>query len=376
MYSKPFTLDRVVRLIIGLCILVFLFIVIERLSNVLLPFLISWLIAYLLQPIVKFFQVTLKLKRRGLAVAATLLLFFSILIGMGWLLIPMILDELIKLMNLTVIYAKEIDTNSFIPLAWQHSINNYISSMNIQKMLNNENIMSIVKNMAPKIWDILNNSFSYIMGVAVIFVMFIYLVFILLDFENISDSWFKIIPPKYRPIAGEIINDLEIGMNRYFRGQALVASIVGTLFIIGFSIIQLPLAVALGILIGILDLVPYLKVMGIIPAITLGVLHAAESNTSFNTVLISILVVFAIVQIIEDLFLVPRIMGKVTGLNPAVILLSLSIWGTLMGVSGLIIALPMTTLIISYYKRYVLKEGIDSITTDGIEQAQKGKPKS
>ncbi|HEY5591611.1 MAG TPA: AI-2E family transporter, partial [Paludibacter sp.] len=60
----------------------------------------------------------------------------------------------------------------------------------------------------------------------------------------------------------------------------------------------------------------------------------------------------------------PKIMGKVTGLNPAVILLSLSIWGSLMGMVGMIIALPMTTLIISYYKRFVLKK----IISDPVEQ--------
>ncbi|MBR5172756.1 MAG: AI-2E family transporter, partial [Phascolarctobacterium sp.] len=60
-------------------------------------------------------------------------------------------------------------------------------------------------------------------------------------------------------------------------------------------------------------------------------------------------------QCIQDLFLVPKIMGDVTGMNPAIILLSLSIWGALLGVTGMIIALPMTTLCISYYKRFVLK---------------------
>ena len=66
--------------------------------------------------------------------------------------------------------------------------------------------------------------------------------------------------------------------------------------------------------------------------------------------------VFVIIQVIEDVILVPRIMGKATGLNPAIILLSLSVWGSLMGMLGLIIALPITTLIISYYKRFVLKD--------------------
>ena len=53
------------------------------------------------------------------------------------------------------------------------------------------------------------------------------------------------------------------------------------------------------------------------------------------------------------MYLVPKIMGKITGLNPAIILLSLSVWGSLMGMLGMIIALPCTTLLLSYYQRYI-----------------------
>lgn len=67
-------------------------------------------------------------------------------------------------------------------------------------------------------------------------------------------------------------------------------------------------------------------------------------------------IVFIVVQTFQDMFLVPKIMGKVTGLGPATILLSLSLWGALMGVIGMIIALPLTTLGISCYKHYVLHE--------------------
>ncbi len=356
MLSKPFTFDRVVRITIGLSIATIIFLLINRLSNVLLPFLLSWLLAYLLQPIVHFFQHTLRLKNRALAVVATLLLFFGMLIGALWIMIPLIIDELTKLSTLTVRYAQQIDPNTIIPVAWQHSINSYLSNMNFQNMMHDENIMTAVKNIAPQLWDLLNNSISFIMGLAGIFVMIIYLIFILMDFENISEGWFNLIPVKYRSLAGDIISDLEMGMNRYFRGQALVATIVGTLFVIGFSIIDLPLGLAMGLTIGLLDLIPYLKIIGILPAITLSLLHAVEKNQSASSALLAVLAVFAVVQIIEDMVIVPKIMGKVTGMNPAVILLSLSIWGSLMGLSGLIIALPMTTLISSYYKRYVLKE--------------------
>ena len=65
--------------------------------------------------------------------------------------------------------------------------------------------------------------------------------------------------------------------------------------------------------------------------------------------------VYIVVQAIQDLYLTPKIMGKYMGLNPAIILLSLSIWGTLLGFIGLIIALPLTTLVLSYYNRYVIE---------------------
>ena len=76
--------------------------------------------------------------------------------------------------------------------------------------------------------------------------------------------------------------------------------------------------------------------------------------------------VFIIVQTIQDMILVPKIMGDVTGMGPAWILLSLSIWGSLLGVVGMIIALPLTTLLVSYYKRFILK----------IEDTPKPSPKN
>jgi predicted PurR-regulated permease PerM len=66
--------------------------------------------------------------------------------------------------------------------------------------------------------------------------------------------------------------------------------------------------------------------------------------------------VIVVVQIIQDMILVPKIMGRVMGLNPAVILLSLSVWGYLLGMIGLILALPLTTIILSYYHRFILHD--------------------
>jgi predicted PurR-regulated permease PerM len=69
-----------------------------------------------------------------------------------------------------------------------------------------------------------------------------------------------------------------------------------------------------------------------------------------------VVIVFCVVQLIQDTILTPKIMGKVMGLNAAIILLSLSIWGSLLGIMGMIIALPMTTLLLTYYQRFDIRK--------------------
>lgn len=358
MSSKEYTFDRVVRLLISLSIVLLFLWLVQKLSNVLLPFLAAWLLAYLLQPIVRFFQQTLKIKSRVLAISLTLILFACFFTTAISLLYPLIINELDKFYQLIVSYKNDFDLDQFLPKSLQYEISNYFSNLNIQSILHDDNIMSGAKNIAPQLWNFINGSLEFILGLATLIIVFLYMIFILLDYERIAEGWLKIIPKKQRPLISEIMRDLEVGMNKYFRGQALIALLVGILFIIGFSIIQLPLAIVLGLLIGLLNLVPYLKVMGLIPAAIMGLLQASETGQSYGSIILGIALVFAVIQIVEDLFITPKIMGKVTGLNPAVILLSLSVWGSLMGVAGMIIALPMTTLIISYYKRFVLKEAI------------------
>ncbi|MCE5332569.1 MAG: AI-2E family transporter [Bacteroidales bacterium] len=354
--TRPYTFDRVVRIVIGLTVLVILFLLVKRLSDVLLPFLIAWLIAYLLQPIVSFFQYKLKFKSRILSIACTLLLFAGLLTGLIFVLTPLVSNEVQKLAEIISLYTQGITVDTIIPVAWQNEIRAYLSQLDIQSVLKDENLMLVIKKVAPQLWSLLNGSINVVLGLMAAVIVFLYLIFILIDYEKITSGVFEIIPGKYRTLITEIIHDLEAGMNRYFRGQALVALIVTVLFAIGFSIGGLPLSIVLALFLGVLNMVPYLKTIAIIPGLFLAFLQSAETGQSFLSIMIWLVAVFVVIQIIEDVLLVPNIMNKATGLNPAVILLSLSIWGSLMGMVGLIIALPLTTVIISYYKRFVLNE--------------------
>ena len=86
---------------------------------------------------------------------------------------------------------------------------------------------------------------------------------------------------KYRSFVVGILNDVKVGMNRYFRGQAFVALCVGILFSIGFLIIDFPLAIGLGLFIGALNMVPYLQIIGLVPTIILAILKASDTGDNF-----------------------------------------------------------------------------------------------
>lgn len=366
-FDKPFTFDRVVRILFSLLIVGAAVYLITILRNALLPFLIAWLLAYILQPFVVFFQYKVGVKNRILSILAVLLSVLLVISLVTWSVIPSITEEIDKTTELMKTNGTDRSNIPFIPQSWIDSIKQHIHEDELAEFFSRDNLLNAIKQIAPQLWSLLSNTFSVIVSITVVFITFLYLFFILLDYEKIANGWLHLIPPKHRPFVKGLSDDVEASMKRYFRGQTLVALCVGVLLAIGFKIISFPLAVSLGLFIGILNLVPYLQALGIVPMILLSLLKSAETGENFWLIFGLSVLVLGIVQAIQDFYLTPHIMGKAMGLNPAVILLSLSIWGTLLGFVGLIIALPLTTLILSYYKRYVLheKEGFDLEFTPG-----------
>ena len=220
-----------------------------------------------------------------------------------------------------------------------------------------------IKNIMPKLFSVIGQTASIVLSIIASFITLLYMFFILLDYEFLTSNWIRIFPKKARPFWRELEQDVERELNNYVRGQGLVSLCMAVLFCIGFTIIDFPMAIGLGILIGVLNLIPYLHTFALIPTAFLALLKAADTGQNFWIIFGSALAVFAIVQALMDMVITPKIMGKAMGLNPAILLLSLSVWGALLGFIGLIIALPLTTLIIAYWQRYVTKD----IDKDGIE---------
>lgn len=359
MERKKITFDSFIRGVILGIIIIGILMLLKRLSSVLLPFFIAWLIAYLVYPLVTFFQYRLRLKNRILSIFCAL--FSLLLIGAAafYLLVPPMIQESGKVKDLLVQYFSSGTSNSNVPQTLSEFLRENVDVQFITELFNKENLLDAMKEAVPRVWSLLSDSIDLIFSFFTVFLILLYVIFILLDYESISEGWTHLVPTKYRSFVVGLLNDVKEGMNRYFRGQAFVALCVGILFSIGFLIIDFPLAIGLGLFIGALNMVPYLQVIGFIPTIMLAILKAADTGGNFWIIIASATAVFVIVQIIQDGFIVPRVMGKITGLNPAIILLSLSVWGSLMGMLGMIIALPLTTLMLSYYQRFIInKENI------------------
>lgn len=371
--SQPFTFDRVVRILITTGFFIGFFWLINYLSSALIPFVIAILLAYILHPLVNIFQHKLRMSR-GLAIASSLLTVISFIVLLAWLFIPMINKEFIIMGELLTNYLKNSEAQDYLSEETLEKIKLWASQNEIKAILEKADYSAIFRKIYPKVSQIFTGSVSIIISLFSVVIIFLYLIFILVDYEKIMKGWKKLIPPHYRPPIVDIVYEFNIGMNQYFRAQALVALIVGVLFAIGFELIGLPLGILLGLFIGALNMIPYLQTVGIIPAFLLGILHAIEYDMNIGVVLGLVAVVFAVVQLIQEAFLIPKIMGKVTGLSPVIIILSLSIWGTLLGMLGLLIALPITTLIQAYYFKYIKRaEFIEkrmSLREKGLEEVE------
>lgn len=377
---------RIVLLVVGMVVAYF---VLKSLSGVLLPFAIAWLFAYLLNPLVNFLQNRLRFKYRALSIIGALLFLGLVLYGIVMLVLPSMFSELYALKDITISFLGRNINDGSIPEPILNLFKELSAQYGFAEMLEGSANMGLMSVITDRLKMMLLGTLDVFGQVLTVSLIMLYMFFILLDFERVSRAWKPYVPKKWRRVVLKLWSDLVYGMNQYFRGQALVALCVGVLFSIGFLIVDFPAAIAFGLFVGLLNLVPYLQVVSLLPMALLAMLKAANCDSSFWPVMLSGGAVMLVVQLIQDMFLVPKIMGKRMNLHPAIILLSLSIWGHLLGVLGMIVALPLTTLLLAYLKRYneiaetsdsseeyILREAIDStrISKKSDERVEKEPP--
>ena len=358
--SKPFNLDRTVRLLIAVAIVIVAIWLLGVLKNALLPFFLACLISYILEPLVELNQSLLGFKKRvpavfitladGLVIAAVLFLIF----------IPIIIKEVGQMSYLLKTYEAKGQDFPFLP----ENIGLYLEhEVNLKSLLyefENGRLGGMLNQGA----NFISTSIATLLHSLEWLITVIYVIFILLDYQRLGTGSTLLIPKKYRPDVVQVMSDVKYYMNKYFRSQLLIACCAAILYSVGFTIVGLPMAIIMGILVGILYMIPYFQYITIIPVAIICFISSLDGHVNFLALLGKCGLVYVISQCICDYVLTPKIMGKSMGLNPAIILLSLSVWGTLLGILGMIIALPLTTLLLVYYKKLFIDHVPLSTPTD------------
>ena len=348
----------------------------NALSSVLIPLAIAGIIAYLLDPVVDWCHKKRGMKRHN----AIILVFVTSILLVGGLLasiVPALIDEATNLKTEFPKQAKifQQKVNSLVQTNTSNTSTNTPNNnllLNLPKWaqsvgLTNEkagefgvvavsNVSSWLLEQLKKITKI----FGFLAGLVLVPV---YVFYFLLEKRAIKSNWKDYLPVRKSKIKDEIVfvlHSINECLIVFFRSQVLVAMCVGTLLTIGFLVLGLEYAILLGVMAGILGIIPYLGVaLSIIPAFILSMVQFVPNDGWLYPILI--LIWFVAVQAMEGLFISPKIIGDRVGLHPLTIIVAVMVGTTLLGgILGGVLAIPITAALRVLMFRYVWIERTDS----------------
>ena len=361
--------------------------VVNALSSVLIPLAIAGVIAYLLDPIVDWFQ-----KKRGFKRQNSIILVFCIAVLLVGGVVASVVPSLISQVNeLTTEFPKQAkkfqvsvssivktgdpakptntSTNAPAKPVWFEMPREWMKNVGVT----NEKVREFMVDAVAKIsaWGLeqlkkVMSLFGFLAGLALVPV---YVFYFLLEKRGIKRNWTDYLPVHESRVKEEIvfvlhsINDCLIV---FFRGQVLVAMCVGVLLTTGFLVIGLEYAILLGVMAGLLSIIPYLGVaLSIIPAFVLSMIQFVPDDGWLKPILV--LVVFAAVQTMEGLFISPKIIGDRVGLHPLTIIVAVMVGTTLLGgIMGGVLAIPLTAALRTVMFRYVWKDRVHSSEASAV----------
>lgn len=303
--------------------------------GVLWAFAIAWMIAYILEPLVKAYERT-RYFTRGTAVLVILLNFCMLLVLAASFVLPMVVEQMIELWNSIPMWRTRLD---LYLVAHEGRIPPFVkdavySTLDAVEEKGPKFILAFVQNT----WTSFLGSAFGLLGMLLEGLLFAcVVVYLMHDYERLGQVAMDLVPPRYRKDIRAVLDELDEQMRTLLRGQFLVAIALAAIYTVGWYFSDLSFAVLLGLLTGIAYFIPYVgPAVGIAIVSIIAVLQGGDQ---FGRVL-GVWMTFLVAVVIENVYLVPRILGRHTGLGPVAVLFAISVGGSLLGGLGILIALP------------------------------------
>ena len=314
-----------------------------------LPIIMAAILYYLMNPVVDFLEK--KNVKRIYSILGLFVFVAGLLIWGVVVIIPKIQEQTISFVNNFPDYIKVVESSVDDVLA-----NPLFSQVQEQLEASWEKIFAwmtkIIQNMSKATFENLGNFFGAVASIFIAIITMPFILFYLLkDGKKLAPYAVSYLPTKWRTPTLNVLKEMNQQVSSYIRGQLTVAFLVCLIFMIGFAIIGLDYAVTLGIIAGILNLIPYLgSFLAMIPAIFLGIVGGP-------ILLLKVLIVFVIEQTLEGRFISPLILGNQLSIHPITILFVLLTSGKMFGLTGVILGIPVyaatKVLIKAIYQWYV-----------------------
>ncbi len=236
----------------------------------------------------------------------------------------------------------------------QISINRENLERYAQKLLSyvQENIPRLASPIIQAIRNMFTGIANFIVGVFYVIIVPVMAFYFLRDYDRIREGFYRYVPPHWRPTVRSWLTDIDRVLGGFLRGQFLIAMILALLYATGLTLLDVPLGFLLGLISGLANMIPYMAaVVGVLPAMVLSLMSEGSLIK-----LIWILALYEAGQLLEGLILGPRITGHTTGLHPAVVIISIMIGGTLMGIWGILLAVPVAGILKVAFLRWFTRQ--------------------
>ena len=319
-----------------------------KFAAALAPFVLSLVLAYGLKPAVD--GMVRRRVPRALAVALCVLLALLMVLTLLVLLVP-IVSQVVPMLKAQV---PDLFSNLWISVQpWLSQLGLELPSLEEGKAMLVEWVNSHASQWAGAILSSVLIGGSGLMTLLGFLLMVPMLAFYwLMDWDDIADRAWRLLPPRWRPSVKDVLVDCDAVLGQFLRGQVLVMLIMAVFYSVALALAGFKLALPIGVFTGLAMCIPYLGFgVGLVLALLSGVLQFSPTTSGMAYPLIAVAVVYGGGQVLESFFLTPRLVGGRIGLHPLAVIFALLLFGQALGFVGILIALPLSALLLVLARR-------------------------